>query len=68
MRQGILGATTPESPTATGVVMNKPKKGSQTMTLSLNPEPKAEFKKLEVAQATMDIAPADPIEGILPTA
>jgi hypothetical protein len=80
--------------------MKTPKKDSQTMTLSLDPEPKGEFKILggsrsddwnlrlsnlvvgalpiqqsnneavifasrAVCQATMDIAPADPIEGIL---
>ena len=80
--------------------MKTPKKNSQTMTLSLDPEPKGEFKILggsrsddwnlrlsnlvvgalpiqqsnseavifasrAVCQATMDIAPADPIEGIL---
>ena len=78
--------------------MKTPKKDSQTMTVSLNPEPKGEFKILggsrsddwnlrlsnlvvgalpiqqsnseavifasgAVCQATMDIAPADPIEG-----
>jgi hypothetical protein len=80
--------------------MKTPKKDSQTMTVSLDPEPKGEFKILggsrsddwnlrlsnlvvgalpiqqsnseavifasgAVCQATMDIAPADPIEGIL---
>jgi hypothetical protein len=80
--------------------MKTPKKDSQTMTISLDPEPKGEFKILggsrsddwnlrlsnlvvgalpiqqsnseavifasgAVCQATMDIAPADPIEGIL---
>jgi hypothetical protein len=80
--------------------MKTPKKDSQTVTVSLDPEPKGEFKILggsrsddwnlrlsnlvvgalpiqqsnseavifasgAVCQATMDIAPADPIEGIL---
>jgi hypothetical protein len=80
--------------------MKTPKKDSQTMTVSLDPEPKGEFKILggsrsddwnlrlsnllvgalpiqqssneavifasgAICQATMDIAPADPIEGIL---
>jgi hypothetical protein len=80
--------------------MKTPKKDSQTMTVSLDPEAKGEFKILggsrsddwnlrlsnllvaalpiqqssneavifasgAVCQATMDIAPADPIEGIL---
>jgi hypothetical protein len=80
--------------------MKTPKKDSQTMTVSLDPEPKGEFKILggsrsddwnlrlsnlvvgalpiqqsnseavilassAVCQATMDIAPSDPIEGIL---